>query len=314
MAGIGLGIIATIDKPNATGEFVLDGSPLHGDSLSNHAFLVASGANVPKLSLGSLVNAAEKFRNAMNDFGDDVIDSLVSLEERLESAVEKVLGIPVTPGDGPTVELMPDNTPGRRALRVEIDYNPTYTKQHNLNLDLDALGVPAIGNLVDARGSAMFSVTAGANVNLDVGLDLTNPANPRPFLYNTTTAALGAKIYGSGIHFKAALGPLGIAIGNGGNNNGFLVLDSDGLLEPNANSNDRAGLTVGITGGDANGRVYFESLTPSNLSTPAVDGQMNLRLPVYKTDKTTVLDAAGRHRFARQSGIALDSCRSLFHG
>ena len=457
MAGIGLGIIATIDKPNATGEFVLDGSPLHGDSLSNHAFLVASGANVPKLSgvvnlvaadidasaklnlipvslgngasaspagsgtshqtysttlkdpnndgrltftelknglanvrtitnpaviggasnfslpasgtlpwgtvasnpgvtitwtdlanpntisidygpqlaqlrdfgavdknaiavlmdqvamylarieavsflrdniplldknLGSLVNAAEKFRNAMNDFGDDVIDSLVSLEERLESAVEKVLGIPVTPGDGPTVELMPDNTPGRRALRVEIDYNPTYTKQHNLNLDLDALGVPAIGNLVDARGSAMFSVTAGANVNLDVGLDLTNPANPRPFLYNTTTAALGAKIYGSGIHFKAALGPLGIAIGNGGNNNGFLVLDSDGLLEPNANSNDRAGLTVGITGGDANGRVYFESLTPSNLSTPAVDGQMNLRLPVYKTDKTTVLDAA----------------------
>ena len=399
LAGIGLGIVATIDKPNAMGEFVLDGSPLHGDTLSNHAFLVASGANVPKISgtinlvatdidasaklnlvpvtlgngatitpagsgtshqtfsttfkdpnndgrltfaelrnglanvntianpsviggtsnfslpasgvlpwgtvasnpgvtitwtdlanpntisidygpqlaqlrdfgaidknaitalldqvamylaqieavsflrdniplldknLGSLVNAAEKFRNAMNDFGDDVIDSLVSLEERLETAVEKALGIPVTPGDGSTVELMPDNTPGSRALRVEIDYNPTYTKQHKLNLDLDSLGVPAIGNLVDARGTAMFSVTAGANVNLDVGLDLTNPTNPRPFLYNTTTAALGAKIYGSGIHFKAALGPLGIAIGNDGNNNGFLVLDSDGLLEPNA--------------------------------------------------------------------------------
>jgi len=57
------------------------------------------------------------------------------------------------------------------------------------------------------------------------------------------------------------------------------------------NPNDRAGVTVGVTGGDAGGRIYFDSFSPGNLSTPAVAGQMNLRLPVYKTDKTTVLDA-----------------------
>src|SRR5690606_34554805 len=59
-------------------------------------------------SLGGLVGAAKKFREAMDDFGDDAIDSLLSLEEKLETAVEKALSIPVTPGDGPTVELSRD--------------------------------------------------------------------------------------------------------------------------------------------------------------------------------------------------------------
>ena len=243
--------------------------------------------NVPFIdkSLGSLIGSVNRFNGVIETFKQAKFTSFAELEEQLESAVEKALGVTVTAGDGTTVELLRDG----HALRVNINYNPVYSDQHRLNLDLESLGIPGVGSIVDVRGGATFSVMAGANIQLSVGIDLSNPEAPREFLYDSSSASVFAKIYGKDINFKAAVGPLGVAVGNG-SNNGFVVLDGDGQLEASPNANDRASVAVGLTGG-VGGRVYLDDFSAGNLNVPVVTGKLNLQLPVYKKNQSAFLDA-----------------------
>ena len=251
--------------------------------LESIAFLQDSVPFIDK-SLGSLIGTVNRFNGAIETFKQSTFTSFDELEEQLESAVEKAMGAPVSTGDGSTVELLRDG----HALRVNINYNPAYSNQHRLNLDLESLGIPGVGSIVDARGGATFSVTAGANIQLSAGIDLSNPEAPREFLYDSSSATVYAKIYGKDIQFKAAVGPLGVAVGNG-SNNGFVVLDGDGQLESSANANDRASVAVGLTGG-VGGRVYLDDFSVGNLNVPAVTGKLNLQLPVYKKNQSAFLD------------------------
>ena len=59
LGSIGLGILASIDKPDKQGNYIVEGVPLHGDTLANHMYLVAAGANVPKLTGTATLTAAD---------------------------------------------------------------------------------------------------------------------------------------------------------------------------------------------------------------------------------------------------------------
>jgi len=162
-------------------------------------------------SLGELLGLDGKFGSFVSAFHAAGDQTLEALEETLESALEKAVGRTVTAGaDGPLVELALDQSlPGQPALRIELDFRAGYEASHAANLDLGG----SLGRLVDVGGEAQFDVTAAADLDLDIGINLNTL---EPFLYGSTQANVTASIQGSGLHFSAALGPLGLFIGNGG--------------------------------------------------------------------------------------------------
>ncbi len=132
--------------------------------------------------------------------------TLVGLEEELETLLEETLGMTVTTGlDSTTVDFMPDNTPGNRALKLHLSMGYAYDQQHPLNLDLSTVGLEELNDLIDFEATGTFRVRVGADLAVDLGVDLKDPKDPRPFLYQSTTASIGAKFYGSNVQFELLL-------------------------------------------------------------------------------------------------------------
>ena len=74
----------------------------------------------------------------------------------------------------------------------------------------------AATSFIQVSGSGTITVSAGASLTLDFGLDLTNPGLPKPFFYDTTGVELTAKVLGTDLTFQASLGAvLGIFIKDG---------------------------------------------------------------------------------------------------
>ena len=257
-------------------------------SLNSDSFL---NAKLPILnqSLNQLLDNGDKFLAMLQQFQSDPGSTLDEITQMLQSALASAMGTSVTAGaGGNTISLSFDSSnPAAPALELQIDLDNVFDQQMPLNLNLASLG---LGTLASVGGNAMMDVTADANVSLNVGIDLSNPAAPRAFLYNTTNASITAKVLGQNLHFTAAVGPLDISIGNGGDDDGWVVLNGDGQLDSQPNASDAASLTVGLANADANGRLYFDQFTASDLTFSPVSGQVHLVLPVYKSDETTYLD------------------------
>lgn len=241
MAGIGLGLYASTDQPNRSGDFEIAGAALHNDSLAKRLFLVSQPGHRPQLG-GTITVTA-----------DDIDAS------------------------------------ARLGLAIGFDFSAVVDQQMSLNLDLPSLGLSALQSLADVRGAGQFQLAAHANLHLDVGIDLANPDNPRPFLYaESTQAAVDAKVWGRNLHFTAAVGPLGVSIGDGSSDNGWLVLDSDGSAKTTYNASDKSAFSVRLTDTRGiDGRVYFDEFCTDDLQTTGPSGTVHIHLPMYKADQTT---------------------------
>ncbi len=175
-------------------------------------------------SLADLIGMGPKFSKLVDQFKARPAETLTQLATELGNA----LGVPVTfTADG-------------SALKLGFNFVSTVDQQLGLNLDLASLGLSGLDGLADLRSAGKLHVTAHANLHLDLGIDLANPAAPKPFLYaNSTTASVDAKVWSPNIQFTASVLTLGVAVGNG-TNNGWVVLDGDGVAEATENANDRA--------------------------------------------------------------------------
>ncbi len=268
----------------------LQGAVNYLSSLEQFSFL---NTPLPVLnqSLNDLLNSSGKLAQALAEWQKSPGSALETLEESLETAVEQALRMSVTVGaDASTVSLaFDDSRPGKPALKIQLGLQNGLQRSLPLNLDLSRLGLASLSNLVTAGGSAQLNVTAQAGLNLDLGLDLSQPALPRAFLYNTTQAAFTLKVNGSDLQFGAAVGPLKVLIGNG-TNNGWVVLDADGTLDRPAVPTDRAAFTVGLTGANADGRVFLDQWSSANFLPGPVNGSLHVQLPVYRANKTDFLD------------------------
>src|SRR5207244_3944890 len=128
-----------------------------------------------------------------------------------------------------------NSVPGRPALKIQIDLASHLAEQMTLDLSLANLvpGLDAIRSLVDVNATGKFAVDANAALNLDLGLDLTNPSAPLPFLYGSTDAHLDLKVSGTDIGFTVGIGPVGASVIDGN-----IAVDIDGI--PDTNPADRA--------------------------------------------------------------------------
>ena len=141
-------------------------------------------------SISDLVTFAEDFAAKVEAFEEDPAGSLQELALKLARS----MGLPT---GGVTLSL------AAKELKIGFDLPKSVTLSRQLDLDLADLvdqlpaGHPArgflqgIAGVLDVQGSANLSLAADALVSLHLGIDLTNPSSPRPFLYNRSGVTLG---------------------------------------------------------------------------------------------------------------------------
>ena len=155
----------------------------------------------------------------------------------------------------------------------------------SLNIGGELLKSPA-GALIDAKGSGQINFAFDTGVTLDMGIDLTQPASPRPFLFTgTTRATIAAGLQANNLQFSAAVGPIGAVI-----RDGTLAIDADG----DARTAAPASITAAL-GGGTNGRLYLDNLATATFETTTL-AKVGLVLPVFRADDTSkpLDDAAPR--------------------
>jgi hypothetical protein len=230
-------------------------------------------------SVSDLVGYAQDFSSAVEELQNNPSATLQELERRLEVALGLV-------PDSPLVNLALDGT----ALRLELIAGTSVDEEVAIDLDLAALsaaagGVPGLENvarLVDLSGSGRLSLVAGATASIDSGIDVADPANPRPFVYDTTQLVVDARATGTDLDFDVPLGPLGVYI-----RNGIAVLDADGI----AGTTAPARFTVSFVDPNGDGRLDFAELAQFDPAIVNVElaGQVRATLPVYFPSETTLL-------------------------
>jgi len=237
------------------------------------------------VSVGDALDFAEKLAEAVQELRNHPAGTLQALDQKLEEALASVLG--QAPGD--LVNLVVP--PGGQDFQIALNFSPnipSYTLP--LNFDLQSLGLfgtigelPGIGNLLDVSGQGLINVDATAELNIDLGIDLSDPSNPRPYLGDTTGLLLGAKLSADNLDFDLAVGPLGVYI-----RDGFVTLgvgDTPAAL-------DFATFTVGMKPA-AGGKYYLlESFPGVNDIDINVTGEVHAALPVYYPTESTPLDPA----------------------
>ena len=220
------------------------------------------------LSVTELLQASSEFAKKIETFQQNPAQSLQAMEEALEDAV----GLPDPVGtpdfNNPEITLSFDQSvPNSPALKVQLQFGRDYDSgPRPMNFDLASLVglagggaatlLAGVGNLVDVGGEAVMQVQAGARFDLDFGLDLANSSVPTPFIYDTTGLTFDASVIGSNIQFDAAIGPVGVFIGND-TQKGTVTLDRDG----NPLTADRAAFTVSVLDDPTDHRYLLSELS-----------------------------------------------------
>ena len=215
-------------------------------------------------SVSELVGAADQLLAKVNAAAMQTPDGTL---QTLANVLDQALGLPAN-----AVQLTIDG----KAIKVGLAFHAGGTQQIPIDFDLKTLaaGVPGLAqatNLLDVNGTGNLTVAADADVNLNIGVDITDPASPKPFLYDDSNIHFDAKAQGTNLNFTASVGPLGLFIKGGSVN-----LDGDG----NPNTPDSATFTVGITDDNHDGRHYFDELGTDDVHMALV-GQAHATLPLF---------------------------------
>jgi len=232
--------------------------------------LALAAQRIPGLdhSMGQVVAFAERFEELVADLAAAPARVL----QQLESTIEQAFGL-----SDPAVEvtLEENNT----VIKLGIILGYTLQDSYPVDVDLESLGVGDFGHLVDFRGSALVAVDAQAALELVFGIDVTNPLDPRPFVYDTTGLVLSAFSAATGIEFTTAIGPLGVWI-----KQGSVMLDGDG----DPNTVDAVELAVGLNDNDTDHKIYLSELSSSHAA-PSLVGQLHATFPLFFPTATSYL-------------------------
>ncbi|MBD2360610.1 DUF4347 domain-containing protein [Anabaena minutissima FACHB-250] len=219
------------------------------------------------LSVNELLDIADDFQQAVNDFRDNPAGGIQSLAQKIREAFGlpnfannterdaffNNLGIPVPPGLSQLIEFALAGDVLKFDLRLPV----SFSKGLNVDLDLgEALGVDL--GPIDIQGGAGLATSGYLDARLSFGIDLNNPTNL--LIYDDTTGVyghLGANA--SNLQFNAAIGPVGAFI-----KDGLVNLD----LDFNVTGNDN----------DGNGESLTDFLNQLNAS---LSGNAEATLPVF---------------------------------
>ncbi|MGP1387017.1 MAG: DUF4347 domain-containing protein [Thainema sp.] len=195
-------------------------------------------------SINDLLDYADRFAA----FVDDLESNPAQTIQAVEALLEEALGL--TP-DSPLVDLSIDGN----ALRIDLAFVSSLTAAFGMEMELAELAalagisLPAsITDLIGVSSAAELDVEVQALLNLALGIDLSDPLNPRPFIYDGaggTGMALSVQAAGSNLDFTAQFGPMSLGI-------------EDGTAFIGAAGNAPAVFAVSLDG-SSSGRRYFDA-------------------------------------------------------
>jgi len=196
----------------------------------------------------------------------------LALHPDLESYLQSLQG-----NDGGSVDVSLDRDGAELAVRIDLTQKIlNVNREAPLQVDLSSLNLPGLSDLVDVSSSALVSIEAGATIGLSLGIDLTNEAGVKPFLYDVeevededhvfsgTRVELLVEAAADDIQFSTTAGPLGVQIGTEADPGRLELSGPIGESSPGENDG-QAKLTVGLgdllgLDPDDDGRHYFEEI------------------------------------------------------
>ena len=218
------------------------------------------------ISLGELFDYADEFLELV----DLLEENPSEFVETLETTIENVFSIN---DDALDISLIENGD----VLRFDLTLDKSIGVQVPLNLDTE------FGDIVDINSSGLLDATANVALDLDFGLDLSDPEDVKPFLYETTSLGINAKVEGDDIDFSTVLGPAGLFI-----RNGEFIVDRDGNA---STTNDTAfiGLVLDdLNGQTTDGRILLNEFDTDNIGF-SLQGKVKAKLPVYFPVETQFL-------------------------
>jgi hypothetical protein len=219
-------------------------------------------------SIGEVLNTVDR----VSDLVDRIVNDPQSTLKNLERDLEQALGLA-----DHELTLSFDAELGALRMDVDLAISPVNVQQ-SLNIDLANAGLDGLSSLVDFQAAAEVTVTAGAELNLHVGLDLealrTGSFDGAVLVYDSTGVNATALVRGEQMQFTTAIGPLGVGAGPGS-----VVLDRDGLAFGSSNNtSDPARLAVTLSS-TPNGIYRWDQLSPSQFTT-SFDAVVGVDLPL----------------------------------
>jgi hypothetical protein len=175
---------------------------------------------------------------------DSTVNSLINLKGSLLKQVSAFSAMTVSSVDGiapalanalgiPSDQVQVSFDTANSAYRIDLQYQTAVATTAPLNItladfyQLSGETMPAgLARLVDTGSNSPLTVKIGATVTLALGIDLTDPSNPRPFLYgydgsgnyginDGTSVQLNISASAFNINFTAATGALGVFVRGG---------------------------------------------------------------------------------------------------
>jgi len=230
-------------------------------------------------SISDVLDYAGAFDAFVDDLTSDRPQNVQALEEKIETALGYALGSAL-------VNLgMTGNV-----LNIDIDFEAYSSESLDLNVNLrplweDGLGggldvanIDGIARLADTGGRRSLYTTSTGLFDLDLGIDLSLPATPTPYLYDTSNLVIDTQVLtldqdgaiANALNLTTSTGAVSVHV-----RNGTASLDDDGT----PGLNDFAQFTTTLLAGAPGGR-YALSDGAAN-STVAVDGASYIVLPIY---------------------------------
>ena len=240
------------------------------------------GVEIPGtgMSAGDLLGFAEDFLELVEEMKkpENRAAALENLKAKLQAGLNQVL-----PGVTPTLNMLFQN----QSLLFQIDFIKNVTKSIDLNLDLGGLGaipgLPADGSLLEVSANETLPVSGGLAFHLEVGLDLTDPFVPKPFIGRSSTFGVTAAIASPPLNLDiTALGIVPLFV-----RGGAITLDQDGA----GSGTGPAAFTIDFPV-SAPQRLYLsDTAALLNQLRVGLVGGLNVNLPLKFPDVATSIDA-----------------------
>jgi len=258
-------------------------------------------------SVDRFFDYSARFSTAVSDLALETPGTIQAVGDAIQ-AVMPLIGTP----------LISYDTAGKD-VKIEFVFNATETTTTPLNININRLadlkeyentnqpGVPGLtpnpngsgsqeplSSLVATESQGELDVFVQALPDLDLGLDLTDPADPRAFLDKSSKLDLNFRATGDNMDFTAQSGPMNFLV-----EGGDVAIDSDG----DPSTNDPAVFSVTFAGG-APAQLFFDTFTPGSplsaqtetgLADQAGTGEPDAvaRLPLFDGDSGDPLQDAG---------------------
>ncbi|MCA9264856.1 MAG: hypothetical protein KDA60_13445, partial [Planctomycetales bacterium] len=267
--------------PNVVGNADLDGLNAHADltfaeivdALNAAASFVATQDPAGDLdsSLAGIMNLGPAFSAAVSQLAASQAATIQQVRAKIAAAFNVSANSVAVTGSEEGVRLQLDfakNLSGQTALYVDLE-----------KLQMDSGPIPELAGITHlTETSQSINVSGSTSLSLDLGIDLSNSAQPTAYLFDTSALHVNVADRRTNLFTSAALGALDVNIAGGSR-----VFDRDGN---GATNHDPVTFDVSFTG-DANGRV---DLNDANSSRQVqADGQLVMSLPLFHPEDDSPL-------------------------